>query len=160
MSKPKPTTIDEYLAGVRQDQREALEKLRKTIRAAAPQAEECISYGVPAFRLGGMLAGFGASAKHCSYYPMSGTVLAGLKDELTGYDVGKGTIRFAPDKPLPAALVRMLVKARRAEMAGGTTVATTRRASTGTARNPRAENATPARKRSARRSDRSSGRLR
>lgn len=109
----KPSTIDEYLAPVSDDKRAALEKLRKTIRAAAPKAVECISYGIPAFRLDGiLLVGFGAAANHCSFYPMSSATLAAHKGELTGYDTSKGTIRFQPNKPLPAALVRKLVKVR------------------------------------------------
>jgi uncharacterized protein YdhG (YjbR/CyaY superfamily) len=113
----KPKTIDEYLAAVNADQRAALEKLRQTIRAAAPQAEECISYGIPAFRLNGMLVGFGATAKHCSFFLMSGSTVAAHQDELANYDTSKGTIRFAANKPLPVALVRKLVKARLAEQA-------------------------------------------
>lgn len=111
----KPKTIDEYLASVGEEQRTALQKLRKTIRAAAPGAEECISYMIPAFRLKGMLVGFGATSKHCAFYLMSGTVVNAHQDELKDYDTSKGTIRFQPDAPLPAALVRKLVKARIAE---------------------------------------------
>jgi uncharacterized protein YdhG (YjbR/CyaY superfamily) len=117
-SKRKAGTIDEYLANLSSDQRAALEKIRKAIRAAAPQAEECISYQIPAFRLNGMLVGFGATASHCAFYPMSSTTVAAHKDELKGYDTSKGTIRFQPDKPLSAALVRKLVKTRIAENAG------------------------------------------
>lgn len=114
----KPATIDEYLSGVPDEQRTALEKLRKTIRAAAPRAEECISYGLPAFRLDGRaLVAFSAAARHCSFFPMSGTTVTDHADELADYDTSKGTIRFQPDKPLPAALVRKLVKARIAENA-------------------------------------------
>ena len=99
------------------DKRAALEKLRKAIRTAAPKAEEGFSYGLPAFRLNGKpLAGFGASANHCAFYPMSGSIVEAHGDELKGYDTSKGTIRFPPDKPLPAALVRKLVKARIAEI--------------------------------------------
>ena len=111
----KPTTIDEYLAGVDDDKRPALESLRRTIRAAAPRAEECISYGTAACRQNGMLVGFGATSKHCAFYLMSGTAVAAHRDDLEGYDTSKGTIRFKADKPLPAALVRKLVKARLAE---------------------------------------------
>jgi uncharacterized protein YdhG (YjbR/CyaY superfamily) len=114
----KPTTIDEYLAGVTPDQRAALEKLRQTIRSAAPGAEEGISYGLAAFRLGGRpLVAFGASSGHCAFYPMSGTIVAAHQKELADYDTSKGTIRFPAEKPLPAALVRKLVKARIAEAA-------------------------------------------
>ena len=115
----KPTTIDEYLAAVSADKRAALEKLRKTIKAAAPKADECISYGLAAFRLNGKpLVAFGAAANHCSFFPMSGHTVAAFKDELTEYETSKGTIRFQADKPLPASLVRKLVKARIAENEG------------------------------------------
>lgn len=116
--KTKPTTIDEYLATVSDDKRAALEKLRKTIRAAAPKAEECISYGLAAFRLNGMLVGFGATSKHCAFYLMSGSTVDAHQDELKDYDTSKGTIRFQADKPLPVALVKKLVKARIAENGG------------------------------------------
>jgi uncharacterized protein YdhG (YjbR/CyaY superfamily) len=115
VTRTKATTIDEYLAALSDEQRAALEKLRKTIRAAAPGAEECISYQLPAFRLNGMLVGFGATASHCAFYLMSSTTADAYRDDLEGYDTSKGTIRFQPDKPLPAALVRKLVKARIAE---------------------------------------------
>jgi uncharacterized protein YdhG (YjbR/CyaY superfamily) len=116
----KPTTIDEYLAGVTPEQRAALQKIRKAIKAAAPKAEECISYGLAAFKLDGRpIAGFGATKSHCAYFPMSGTIVAELADDLAAYDTSKGAIRFAADKPLPAALVKKLVKARTAENAKG-----------------------------------------
>jgi uncharacterized protein YdhG (YjbR/CyaY superfamily) len=116
MITSKPRTIDDYLAACSDDKRAALEKLRKTIRAAAPKAEECISYHIPAFRLNGkLLVGFGAASKHCSFYPMSSATVAAHKQALKEYNTSKGTIRFEPDKPLPAALVRKLVKARIAE---------------------------------------------
>ena len=118
MKGAKPQTVDEYLAGLAEDKRLALEKLRKTIKAAAPNAEECISYGLPAFRQNGLLVGFGAGANHCAFYPMNGHTVAAHKAELKNYDTSKGTIRFKPDKPLPAALVRKLVKARMAENGG------------------------------------------
>ena len=115
----RPKTIDQYLADLSDDKRAALEKLRKTIKAAAPRAEEGISYGLAAFRIDGKpLVAFGATANHCAFYPMSfGTVVA-HQDELEKYDTSKGTIRFQPEKPLPATLVRKLVKARLAENAG------------------------------------------
>lgn len=116
----KPKTIDEYLAAVSDDQRSALEKLRKTIRAVVPKAEECISYQIPAFRLDGkLLVGFGAAVNHCSFYPMSSTTVSAHKDALKNYDTSKGTIRFQTAKPLPVALVRRLVKARIAERRKG-----------------------------------------
>ena len=111
----KPTTIDEYLAALPADKRAALEALRQIIRAAAPQAQECISYQLPAFRYNGMLVGFGATARHCAFYLMSGTTVEAHQDELQQYDTSKGTIRFQADKPLPAELVRKLLQARLAE---------------------------------------------
>ena len=118
-SKPMTNvkTIDEYLARLSDDKRVALQKLRKTIRAAAPRAEECISYQLPAYRLNGMLVAFGATASHCAFYPMSAATVAAHREELRDYDTSKGTIRFQPDNPLPASLVRRLVKARIAENA-------------------------------------------
>jgi uncharacterized protein YdhG (YjbR/CyaY superfamily) len=114
----KPTTIQEYLAGVSDEQRVELEKLRQTIRAAAPKAEECISYGIPAYRLNGMLVGFGASKKHCSLFLFNGSTVDAFQEELKDCDTSKGTIRFTPERPLPVALVRKLVKARVSENAG------------------------------------------
>jgi len=112
----KPKTIEEYLAALGDEQRAALEKLRKLIRAAVPKAQECISYGLPAFRLDQQpLVALGATTKHCAFYLMSGSVVERHQDELKGYDTSKGTIRFQPDKPLPTALVRKLVRARIAE---------------------------------------------
>jgi uncharacterized protein YdhG (YjbR/CyaY superfamily) len=113
----KVKTVDEYLARVSDDKRVALQKLRKTIKAAAPRAEECISYQLPAYRLNGMLVAFGATANHCAFYPMSASTVAAHREELKDYDTSKGTIRFQPDNPLPASLVRKLVKARIAENA-------------------------------------------
>jgi len=111
--KPEVSTIDEYLATLSEDRRAALEQLRRTIRAAAPDAEECISYRLPAFRLNGrMLVAFGAATNHCAFYPMSARTVAAHATELAGWATSKGTIRFQPDAPLPAALVRKLVRAR------------------------------------------------
>jgi uncharacterized protein YdhG (YjbR/CyaY superfamily) len=115
----KPRTIDDYLARLDRDKRTALEKIRKSVKAAAPRAEECISYQLAAFRLDGkILVAFGASANHCAFYPMSSSTVKAHQDELEGYVTSKGTIRFPADKPLPAALVRKLVRARIAENAG------------------------------------------
>ena len=118
MRKTTVISVETYLAAVSPDTRAALQALRKTIRAAAPDAEECISYQIPAFRLNGMLVGFGASAKHCAFYPMNSSTVATLEDELADFDTSKGTIRFQPDHPLPASLVRKIVKMRIAENAG------------------------------------------
>ena len=113
---PRGSTIDAYLASSSPDQRAVLQKIRATIRAAAPRAEECISYGLPAFRLDGKpLVAFGATGKHCAFYPLSGTTVAAHASELARFETSKGTIRFQPDDPLPVAPVRKLVKARIAE---------------------------------------------
>lgn len=116
----KLKTIDEYLANVSSaDQRAALVKLRQTIRAVAPTAEEGISYGLPAFRLDGRaLVAFGAWKQHCAFYPMSAATLKSFRHDLMDFETTKGTIRFSTDKPLPTALVKKLVKARMAENGG------------------------------------------
>lgn len=135
----KVSTIDEYLAGVSAPQRTGLERLRRTIKAAVPRAEECISYGLPAFRLDGRpLVLFGAAANHCSFYPGSGATVAAHRKELRNFETSKGAIRFQPDDPLPAALVRKLVKARIAENEKAGRPATSRRTVT-TATNKRSE---------------------
>jgi uncharacterized protein YdhG (YjbR/CyaY superfamily) len=111
----KPRTIDEYLASLGGEKRAALEKLRRDIKSAARGAEECISYGIPAFRLDGrVLVFFGAAANHCAFYPGAAPIKA-HQTELEAYDTSKGTIRFQSDRPLPASLVRKLVKTRIAE---------------------------------------------
>lgn len=114
----KPKTFDDCLAGHRPEQRAALEKLRKTIHAAAPGAEEYVGYGLAAFRLDGKpLVALGASTNHCAFYLMSGTMVETFATDLKNHDTSKGTIRFPANKPLPAALVKKLVKARIAENA-------------------------------------------
>ena len=111
------TTIDEYLATLTADKRNTLQTLRRTIKAAAPKAEECIAYGIPTFRLGGrMLVSFAAAKKHCSFFAGALPVRVHKKD-LKAYDAEKGTIRFPVDEPLPATLVRKLVKSRLTERA-------------------------------------------
>ena len=108
-------TIDEYLAGVPDDQRAALERLREQIHAAAPEATEAISYGVPGFKLGGRyLVGFGATKEQCSFCTGRAPIEA-YAEELTGYRLGKGTINYPPDLPLPGELVARLVNVRVAE---------------------------------------------
>lgn len=116
MSKRKSAaTTDAYLTSLSEEKRATLEQLRKAIKAAAPRAEECISYGMPAFRLEGeVLVWFGAAAKHCAIYPGAHPIRM-LQAELEGYDTSKGTIRFPASKPLPASLVRKLVRRRMAE---------------------------------------------
>jgi uncharacterized protein YdhG (YjbR/CyaY superfamily) len=108
--------VDEYLAAIPEPARSTLTKLRATIRSAVPpDATEAISYGMPAFKYKGALVGFAAFTNHCSLFPMSAALIDALKDELKGYQTSKGTIRFALDKPLPAALVKKIVKARIAQ---------------------------------------------
>ncbi len=112
----KPKSVEEYLVGVPQEQRAALERLRETIRAAAPGATEAIAWQMPAFKdHGRALVGYAAFKDHCSFFPMSVAVMEVFADELEPFRTSKGTIRFTPDRPLPKALIRKIVKARLAE---------------------------------------------
>jgi uncharacterized protein YdhG (YjbR/CyaY superfamily) len=111
-----PKDIDEYLAGVSEPARTTLNKIRATIRLAAPpEATEAISYRIPAFKYNGVLIWFAAFTDHCSLFPTA-AIIEEFKDELKGYAVSKGTIHFPIDKPLPAALVKKIVKARLAQL--------------------------------------------
>jgi uncharacterized protein YdhG (YjbR/CyaY superfamily) len=113
---PAPKNTDEYLAAVPEPARGTLDKIRAAIRAAAPaEATEAIGYGMPTFRYKGALVGFAAFSNHCSFFPMSGSVIEAFQSELKGYETSKGTIRFPVDKPLPAALVKKMVRARVAQ---------------------------------------------
>jgi 3-methyladenine DNA glycosylase AlkD/uncharacterized protein YdhG (YjbR/CyaY superfamily) len=125
--------VDAYLARLSADKRATLERVRKAIRAAAPDAEEGMSYGMPAFIQGKPVAGYAASANHCAYYPMSGAIVDALEADLAGYDTSKGAIRFPIGKPPAASLIRKLVKARLAEIGAG---ARTRKAATGRVAKP------------------------
>ncbi len=108
--KGPPKTIDELIARAAPEQRPALETLRKQIRAVVPGAVECISYGQAGFRVGGKaVVWFGAARKHVSLFP--GAVVEQFAKELRGFDTSKGTVRFQPDRPLPAALVKKIVRA-------------------------------------------------
>ena len=121
-AKPKNAPardIDEYLAQTPEDVRAALEKLRKTIKSVAPMATEVISYQIPAYKHHGLLVGFAASTVHCTFHIMSVAVTNAHYDDLKGYKLGKASIQFAANKPLPAALVKKLVKARIAENEAG-----------------------------------------
>ena len=105
--------IDDYLAGLHEPQRSTLEALRRSILAVVPEAEQCISYGMPAFRVDGkVVAGFAAFKKHLSYLPHSGAVLADLGDAVAGYDATPGSLHFPLDQPLSDDLVRLLVEAK------------------------------------------------
>src|SRR6188768_3205642 len=109
----KPKTIDEYLAGTKPGHRAVLEKLRQTVHAAAPGAVEYIGYGLAGFKLNGRpLVYFGAWEHHCAIYAASPAVQKKFQKELKGFEVSKGTIKFTPEKPLPATLVKKLIKAR------------------------------------------------
>jgi uncharacterized protein YdhG (YjbR/CyaY superfamily) len=108
-----PTSVDDYLAALPEESRAAMERLRKTIKAAAPEATETISYQMPTFKdQGRFLVSYAAFKNHCSLFPASKAVMEALGEELKPYFSGKGTLRFQADKPIPAALVRKIVKAR------------------------------------------------
>jgi uncharacterized protein YdhG (YjbR/CyaY superfamily) len=111
-----PKDVDKYLARVPEPARSTLNKMRAAIRATAPpEATETISYQIPTFKYKGSLVAFAAFSNHCSFFPMSMSVMRACKDDLKNLDASKGTIRFPMDKPLSAALVKKLVKARIAE---------------------------------------------
>lgn len=113
---PRITTVDDYLAQVPEPARSTLDKVRAIIRSAAPaEATEVISYGMPAFRYKRPLVAYAAFKNHCSLFPMNASLIREFGKELAGYETAKGTIRFAVDKPLPATLLRKIVKARVAE---------------------------------------------
>src|SRR6266404_8811673 len=108
--------VDNYLAAVSEPARSTLQTIRATIRSIVPpETTEGISYGIPMFKYKGSLVWFAAFSKHCSFFPGSLAVIAAFKNELRDCETSKGTIRFPVDQPLPATLVRKLVKARVAE---------------------------------------------
>ena len=112
--------VDEYLAAVPQPSRGALEELRRTIREVVPDATEKIGYGMPGFYVDGRpLVYYSAFKEHCSLFPASGAVIERLADDLKGYGLAKGTIRFPIGEPLPAPLVKKIVKAKLEELRGG-----------------------------------------
>ena len=109
--------IDSYLAALDEHQRATLEALRTSILDVVPDADQCLSYGMPAFRVQGKtVAGFAAFKHHLSYLPHSGSVLAGLGDEVTGYETSKGSLKFTIDEPLPKRLVKKLITTRMQEL--------------------------------------------
>jgi uncharacterized protein YdhG (YjbR/CyaY superfamily) len=111
-----PRSIDGYLKGVPEERRRALERLRKTIRSIIPEAQECISYRIPAFRVNDVVvAGFCATTKGCSYFPFSGSTLKRLGPLVSRYEQTKSSLHFSPDIPLPLTLVRKLIETRMAE---------------------------------------------
>jgi uncharacterized protein YdhG (YjbR/CyaY superfamily) len=112
-ARREASTIDDYLKTVPEERRRMLRDLRAKIRAAVPDAEECISYRIPAFRLNGVVfAGFCATSKGCSYFPFSGSTLKTLARDLGHYDQTKSSLHVSTDTPLSAALVRKLIKTR------------------------------------------------
>ena len=109
--------IDRYLQALDEPKRSTLEALRTSILEVVPEAEQGISYGMPAFKVGGKtVAGFAAFKSHLSYLPHSGSVLSALGDEVAAYETSKGALRFAVDRPLPTRLVKNLVAARMREL--------------------------------------------
>jgi uncharacterized protein YdhG (YjbR/CyaY superfamily) len=112
--------IDAYLATLPADQHEALQRLRAQIARLVPDAEETISYGMPAFKLRGRaVVWFAAWKAHCSIYPLTGTFLVAHADALKGYRRTRGSLHFTPDHPVPQALVERLVRARLTDLEGG-----------------------------------------
>ena len=108
--------VDRYLEALEEPKRGTLEALRRSILEVVPEAEQGISYGMPAFKVEGRtMAGFAAFKHHLSYLPHSGSVLATLADDVAAYETSKGSLRFAVDKPLPRQLVKKLVRARMRE---------------------------------------------
>jgi uncharacterized protein YdhG (YjbR/CyaY superfamily) len=120
MKKGKPAkSVEEYLAGVPEPARSTLKKVRAVIRSVVPaETTEVISYGIPTFRHKRGLVSFAAFRDHCSFFPLGSSVLDVLQEDLKGYRVSKGTLHFPLDKPLPAALVKKIVKARLAQNEG------------------------------------------
>ena len=108
-------TVDEYFMTLPENIQYILEDLRETIKSAAPKAEETISYQLPTFKYFGSLVSYGMAKTHCSFYVLSQPVIQMFKEELKPYNTSTGTIRFQPDKPLPKALIKKLVKARMKE---------------------------------------------
>ena len=109
--------VDGYLAGLQEPKRTALERLRQTILGVIPDAEQCISYRIPAFRVDGhVVAGFAAFTNHLSFFPFSGSVLGELADDVAGYKGTKSALHFPIDQPLPEALVRKLIDVRLREV--------------------------------------------
>jgi uncharacterized protein YdhG (YjbR/CyaY superfamily) len=112
-TKSGSADVERYLAKLAQPARGTLQKVRAMIRKAAPaEATEAMAYGIPAFKYQGMLVAYAGFSNHCSFFPASGDLLEEFAPDLKAYACSKGTIRFAADKPLPAGLVKKLVKAR------------------------------------------------
>jgi uncharacterized protein YdhG (YjbR/CyaY superfamily) len=117
MDKKVAATVDGYLARVPEPARTTLEKMRAVVRSVVPEATETITYQMPTFKYKGRsLVAFAAFKNHCSLFPMSGAVIEKFKDDLEGFHTSKGTLQFPVDKPLPASLVKKIIKARIAEI--------------------------------------------
>jgi uncharacterized protein YdhG (YjbR/CyaY superfamily) len=117
LAKVSAEEVDEYLRGLDEPKRSTLQTLRETILEIVPDADQVISYRVPAFRVGGKsVAGFAAFKDHLSYLPFSGSVIGPLADELEGYTMTKSALHFPVDRPLPKALVKKLIRMRLAEV--------------------------------------------
>jgi uncharacterized protein YdhG (YjbR/CyaY superfamily) len=113
MGANRPKTVEEYLARVPEPARSTLEKMRAMIRSVVPkETTEVISYGIPTFRYKRGLVAFAAFRDHCSFFPLGSSVLDEFAEELKGFRASKGTLHFPVDKPMPAALVKKIVKAR------------------------------------------------
>jgi len=109
--------IDRYLEALEEPQRSTLEAVRKSIMDVIPEAEQCMAYGAPAFRVGAKaVAGFAAFKNHLSYLPHSGSVLTALSDDVAGYETSKGSLHFAVNKPLPKRLIKKLIVTRLREL--------------------------------------------
>ncbi len=116
-AKPVNAQVRTYFTSLAPDSRRAAKTLRETIRAVAPRAVEAFSYGIPGFKLDGRpLIWYAAWKRHCSLYPMTGTIQQTYASEIEGYKVSKGTIQFPLDEPIPLPLVKKLVKARMREL--------------------------------------------
>lgn len=111
-TKNNSEAVDQYLAQLPEDQRAALEKLRQTIKKLVPEVEEFISYKMPAYRYHGMLCGFAAFKKHCSYFPWDSKTVKDFKTELKDFKTSAGTIQFTPEKPIPDTILKKILQAR------------------------------------------------
>lgn len=113
------SSFDEYLAAIPEPQRAELERIREVVRREVPEAEEATSYGLPAFKYGGRpLLGFRASKNHLSVFPFSPEAVDAARDELVGFELSKGTVRFTPDKPIPDTALKQLLDHRLREIKG------------------------------------------
>ena len=116
MKKSTPaSTVDDYLAALPDDVRACLDRIRAAIKSAAPKADEIISYQMPAYKYHGMLVYFAAFKNHCSFFPGSKAIITQFANDLAAFETNAGTIRFTLDHPLPATLVKKIVKARMKE---------------------------------------------